>query len=190
MRCTPIRHTPMRHIPMRHTSMGYTPMRRMPMKCISMRCVPIRCTPVTYTPVCDVHACIYEMLWWGQLVTSPLWVQELSSKHLLEIARTHADRQQASFLPKRISKFCFLIVAMPSQSYSQPFGVPLSLHNARLRGIRRRWCTSGRYASRRCTSLRTSLPVNVYEIYGNFDFDFGKVALSDTVLICRHRDPN
>src|SRR5271156_4565519 len=67
-----------------------------------------------------------EILWWGQLVTSPLWAQELSFEHLLEIARAHTDRQQAGFLPKRVSGFCLPIVAMPSQSYNQPFGTPLS----------------------------------------------------------------
>jgi hypothetical protein len=61
------------------------------------------------------------------LVTSPLWARELSFEHLLEIARTHTDREQASFLPKRVSGFCLPIVAMPSQSYNQPFGIPLSL---------------------------------------------------------------
>src|SRR5277367_404667 len=60
------------------------------------------------------------------VVTSPLWAQELSFEHLLEIARTHTDRQQASYLPKRVSGFYLPIVAMPSQSYNQPFGVPLS----------------------------------------------------------------
>src|SRR5277367_6040117 len=63
------------------------------------------------------------------VVTSPLWAQELSFEHLLEIARTHTDRQRASFLPKRVSGFCLPIVAMPSQSYNQPFGMPLSAHN-------------------------------------------------------------
>jgi hypothetical protein len=67
----------------------------------------------------------------GWLVTSPLWAQELSFQYLLEIASTHADRQQASFLPKRVSGFCFPIVAMPSQLYSQPFGMPLSLHTSK-----------------------------------------------------------
>jgi hypothetical protein len=42
--------------------------------------------------------------------------------------------------------------------------------DARLRSICRRGCTSGRYTSGRCTSTRSSLPVNMYEIYGNFDF--------------------
>jgi hypothetical protein len=42
---------------------------------------------------------VLKLLWWGQLVTSPLWAQELSFEHLLEIARTHTDRGQASFLP-------------------------------------------------------------------------------------------
>jgi len=35
----------------------------------------------------------------GQLVTCPLWAQELSFEHLLGIARTQTDREQASFLP-------------------------------------------------------------------------------------------
>jgi hypothetical protein len=29
----------------------------------------------------------------------PLWAQELSLEHLLEIARTHTDRQQEAFYP-------------------------------------------------------------------------------------------
>jgi hypothetical protein len=70
----------------------------------------------------------------GWLVTSPLWAQELSFQYLLEIASTHADRQQASFLPKRVSGFCFPIVAMPSQLYNQPFGMPLSLHTRKCYG--------------------------------------------------------
>jgi hypothetical protein len=45
------------------------------------------------------------------------------------------------------------------------------VRGARLRGISRRGRTPGRYMSRRYTSVRSSLPVNVYEIYGgNFDF--------------------
>jgi hypothetical protein len=32
---------------------------------------------------------VEAVLWWDQLVTSPLWTQELSFEHLLEIARTH-----------------------------------------------------------------------------------------------------
>jgi hypothetical protein len=36
---------------------------------------------------------------WGQLVISPLWAQELSFEHLLEIARTYRDREPRSFLP-------------------------------------------------------------------------------------------
>ena len=48
-----------------------------------------------------------RLVWWGQLVTSPLWAQELSFEHLLEIAKTHSDREQASFLPKRVSEFYF-----------------------------------------------------------------------------------
>jgi hypothetical protein len=31
-------------------------------------------------------------------------------------------------------------------------------------------CTSPRYTSGRCTSARFSLPVNMHEIYGNFEF--------------------
>ena len=68
----------------------------------------------------------FTLLWWGQLVTSPLWAQELSFEHLLEIART--DRQTTSKLStQRVSRFCLPIVAVPSQSYNLPFGIPLSL---------------------------------------------------------------
>src|SRR5947209_1145118 len=68
-------------------------------------------------------------LWWGQLVISHLWAQEQSSKHLLEIVRTRTDSKKASFLPKRVSGICLPTVAMPFQLYSQPFGMPLSLHS-------------------------------------------------------------
>src|ERR1700728_2479097 len=70
--------------------------------------------------VTSLRDTLRRILWWGQLVTSPLWAQELSFKHLLEIARTRIDRQQASFLQNRVSGFCFPIVAMPSQLYSRP----------------------------------------------------------------------
>jgi hypothetical protein len=98
----------------------------------------------------------------GWLVTSPLWAQELSFQYLLEIASTHADRQQASFLPKRVSGFCFPIVAMPSQLYSQPFGMPLSLHSSDGSGprVRQKSRASGKESQtkrnvRRCMQLGT-----------------------------------
>src|SRR5947209_6184292 len=67
-------------------------------------------------------------LWWGQLVISPLWAQEQSSGHLLEIASRRSRSRQASFLPQRVPEICLPIVAMSSPLYSQPFGMPLSLH--------------------------------------------------------------
>jgi hypothetical protein len=81
------------------------------------------------------NSCVHEfsrssLLWRCQLVTSPLWAQELSFKHRLEIARTHINRQKASFLLKRVYGFCTPTVALISQLYSQPFGMPLSLHNS------------------------------------------------------------
>jgi hypothetical protein len=66
-----------------------------------------------------------QLLWWGQLVTSPLWAQELSFEHLLEIARTQIENNKLS--TQRVSGFCLPIVAMPSQLYNLPFGIPLSL---------------------------------------------------------------
>jgi hypothetical protein len=63
------------------------------------------------------------------LVTSPLWAQELSFERLLEIAPSYTDRQQASFLPERVSGLCLPILAMSSQLYSLPFGIPLSSHS-------------------------------------------------------------
>jgi hypothetical protein len=40
------------------------------------------------------------VLWWGQLVISPLWAQELSFEHLSEIAKhTHTDSDKQAFLP-------------------------------------------------------------------------------------------
>jgi len=44
-------------------------------------------------------AAVGSLLWWGQLVTGPLWAQELSFEHLLEIARTHTDSDKQAFLP-------------------------------------------------------------------------------------------
>jgi hypothetical protein len=42
---------------------------------------------------------VLVLLWWSQLVTSPLWAQELSFEHLLEIASTvHRGSQSGSFL--------------------------------------------------------------------------------------------
>jgi hypothetical protein len=85
------------------------------------------CWRLTHQVCVGGRGAAQHLLWWGQLVTSPLWVQELSFEHLLEIARTHTYRQQGSFLPKCVSEFCLPVVAMPSQLYSQPFGMPLSL---------------------------------------------------------------
>ena len=52
-----------------------------------------------------------RVLWWGQLVTSPLWAQQLSFEHLLEIAKTH--RQTTSELStKRVSRFCLPIAVV------------------------------------------------------------------------------
>ena len=41
--------------------------------------------------VAPLEVLLRFLLWWGQLVTSPLWARELSFEHLLEIARTHTD---------------------------------------------------------------------------------------------------
>jgi hypothetical protein len=65
------------------------------------------------------------MVWWSQLVTSPLWAQELSFERPLEIASISTGREQASFLRKSFSGFCSLLLAMPTQLYSQPFGMLL-----------------------------------------------------------------
>src|SRR5947209_11178904 len=69
------------------------------------------------------------IVWWGQLAISPLWAQEQPSGHLLEIARARSDSGQSSFLPQRVPEICLPTVAMSSLLYSQPFGMPLSLHN-------------------------------------------------------------
>lgn len=42
---------------------------------------------VDFTP--DQLTCAFhDVLWWGQLATSPLWARELSFEYLLEIAST------------------------------------------------------------------------------------------------------
>jgi hypothetical protein len=69
------------------------------------------------------------IVWWSQLVTGPLWAQELSFELLLEIASRYIQRQQASFLPERVPGFCLPILAMSSQVYNLPFGMHLSFHN-------------------------------------------------------------
>jgi hypothetical protein len=48
-------------------------------------------------------------------------------EHLLEIARTHTDSIKQAFYPKRVSRLCPPIIAMPSLSYSLPLDIPLSL---------------------------------------------------------------
>ena len=54
------------------------------------------------------------LVWWDQLVTSPLWAQQLSFEHLLEIAKT--DRQTTSKLStQRVSRFCLPIAVVPPQ---------------------------------------------------------------------------
>jgi hypothetical protein len=69
------------------------------------------------------------VVWWSQLVTCPLWAQELSFELLLEIASRHIQREEASFLPERVPELCLPILAMSSQVYNLPFGMPLSFHN-------------------------------------------------------------
>jgi hypothetical protein len=69
---------------------------------------------------------IIRLVWWSQLVTSPLWAQELSFELLLERASTYILRQQASFLPERVPGLYLPILAMSSQVYNLPFGMPLS----------------------------------------------------------------
>ena len=69
-----------------------------------------------------------HLLWWGQLVISPLWAEELSFGSLLEIARTHiADRQQASFLHNVSLGSPFPSLPCFPKMNNQPFGIPLSL---------------------------------------------------------------
>jgi hypothetical protein len=63
------------------------------------------------------------------LVISPLWAQELSFEHLGDRASRQTGRQSRSFLRNFVSGFCFLLLAMPTQLYNQPFGMLLSLHN-------------------------------------------------------------
>jgi hypothetical protein len=66
---------------------------------------------------------------WSQLVTSPFWAQELSFEHLVEIASTYTqvDNKQAFY------ETCLWILLPPPchspNCTSQPFGMPLSLHN-------------------------------------------------------------
>ena len=62
----------------------------------------------------DEHSWGGDELWWGQLVTSPLWAQQLSFEHLLEVAKT--DRQTTSKLStERVSRFCLPIAVVPPQ---------------------------------------------------------------------------
>ena len=73
------------------------------------RCLAVHSHPEASQPLNIV------LVWWGQLVTSPLWAQELSLEHSLEIATTYTDGQQASFLPKRVSEFYLPVVAIIAQ---------------------------------------------------------------------------
>src|ERR1700722_2968218 len=57
------------------------------------------------------------MVWWGQLAIRPLWAQELSFEHLLEIARTQRDRQLRSFLPNMSLGSAFLsLLCLPNRT--------------------------------------------------------------------------
>ena len=70
------------------------------------------------------------------MVTSPLWARELS---LGASIRDIEDTQIASsklFYPRRVSRLCLPIIAMPSLSYSLPLGIPLSLPHYTARKIR------------------------------------------------------
>src|SRR5947209_18328966 len=93
-----------------------------------MRCLSMRCLPTKYLSNIFYYWCwVCWGLGGGQLVISPLRAQEQSSGHLLEIARTQPNSEEARFLPKRVSEVCLPTAAIPSLLYSQPFGMPLSL---------------------------------------------------------------
>jgi hypothetical protein len=63
------------------------------------------------------------MLWWGQLVNSHLWAQELSLEHLLEMAGTHTQiRTKEVFHPTR------LWALLPHRSYVFPTAQPAFRH--------------------------------------------------------------
>jgi hypothetical protein len=123
-----------------------------------MRCTPMRCTPVRYTPM------RYTPVRYTSMRCTP--VRCTFEVHTYEM---HAREMHA-------------------REIHGPSGTRLC---ARCTPVYVR-CTSTRYTSGGCTSVGPSLPVNVYEIYGNFDFRkwvwrFSILALSDTVLICRHK---
>ena len=66
-----------------------------------------------------------KMLWWGQLVTSPLWAWgTVLRASIRDAEHTQIDIKQA-FYSKRVSGIRLPIVAMSSPSYNQPYGVPL-----------------------------------------------------------------
>jgi len=69
------------------------------------------------------HSLWISVMWWGQLVTSPLWAWGLSSEHLLEMARTHTRGRQQS-LTTRLWDFTLLSLPFPPPSHNQPFGLP------------------------------------------------------------------
>jgi hypothetical protein len=79
-----------------------------------MRCTPTRYTPMRYTPIRYTPS---EVLRWGQLVTSPLWAQELSFMHLLEIVRTQTDNKEAFY------ETC-LWVLLPHRCHAPPIVQP------------------------------------------------------------------
>jgi hypothetical protein len=66
---------------------------------------------------------VCELLWWSQLVISPLWAQELSLERPLEIASTHTGRQSGSFLPKTC-----LWILLPPPCHAHPIVQPAFRH--------------------------------------------------------------
>ena len=71
------------------------------------------------------------LLWWGQLVISPLWAEEPSFGHLsLSHIHTHIHRQQLSSLTTRLWGFALLPLPLSSLLHNQPLGIPILPHYA------------------------------------------------------------
>jgi hypothetical protein len=64
-----------------------------------------------------------RVLWWSQLVISPLWAQELSFERPLEIASTHTSRQLGSFLRRTC-----LWILLPPPCHAHPIVQPAFRH--------------------------------------------------------------
>jgi hypothetical protein len=126
MRCTPVRYTPMRHT--REMDAHKVPAHEMHAREVHAHEVRAHEMPAhkvqaheTYAREMHAHethaykAYPHEIYCGGaNWSLAPYGHENCPLEHLLEIARTHTDSIKQAFYPKRVSRLCPPIIAMPS----------------------------------------------------------------------------